>query len=111
MRVFLQDIRYAVRQLRKSPGFTVAAVLTLALGIGATTAIFSTVYGLLLKSLPFTDAERIVALGETHPQVKGGAEATYPDYQDWRVQQKSFAQIGAYYAQPRYGLSGNGWAL
>ncbi|RSL17252.1 putative permease [Edaphobacter aggregans] len=96
MRVFLQDIRYAVRQLRKSPGFTVTAVLTLALGIGATTAIFSTVYGLLLKSLPFTDAERIVALGETHPQVKGGTEATYPDYQDWRAQQKTFAQIGAY---------------
>src|SRR5271170_3186385 len=90
------ELRYALRQLRKAPGFTVTAVLTLAVGVGATTAIFSAVYGLLLKSLPFEDADRIVALSETHPQVKGGAEATYPDYEDWRAQQKSFEQVGAY---------------
>ncbi len=96
MQTLWRDLRYAVRQLRKSPGFTVTAVLTLALGVGATTAIFSTVYGLMLKSLPFRDADRIVALSETHPQVKGGAEATYPDYEDWRAQQNTFAQIAAY---------------
>ncbi len=96
MQALLQDLRYALRQLRKSPGFTVTAVLTLALGVGATTAIFSTVYGLLLKSLPFENADRIVALSETHPQVNGGIEATYPDYQDWRALQNSFAQIAAY---------------
>ena len=77
-------------------GFTITAVLTLALGVGATTAIFSTEYGLLLKSLPFADADRIVALLETHPQVKGGAEATFADYEDWRTQQKSFTQVAAY---------------
>jgi predicted permease len=96
MQTLWRDLRYAVRQLYKSPGFTVTAVLTLALGVGATTAIFSTVYGLMLKSLPFTDADRIIALCATHPQVNGGIEATYPDYQDWQAQQTTFAQIAAY---------------
>jgi predicted permease len=96
MSTLLRDLRYATRQLRKSPGFTVAAVLTLALGVGATTAIFSVVYGLLLASLPFHDAGRIVSIGETHPQVPGSIVATYPDYQDWKTQQKSFTGIAAY---------------
>jgi predicted permease len=91
-----RDLRYAARQLRNSPGFTVAAVLTLALGVGATTAIFSVVYGLLLASLPFHDAARIVSIGETHPQVPGSGLATYPDYQEWKSQQSSFTEIAAY---------------
>jgi hypothetical protein len=90
------ELRYALRQLRRAPGFTVTAVLTLALGVGATTAIFSAVYGLLLKSLPFEDAGRIVALSETHPQIAGGAEATFLDYLDWRAQQRSFTEVAAY---------------
>ena len=96
MQTLLRDLRYALRQLLKSPGFTVTAVLTLALGVGATTAIFSCVYGLLLKSLPFRDANNIVALYETDPQVQSGMEATYPDYEDWKAQQSSFSEIAAY---------------
>lgn len=96
MQTLLRDLHYALRQLRKSPGFTLTAVLTLALGIGANTAIFSVVYSLLLKSLPFHEADRIVNILETHPQLAKGAEATFPDYQDWRTQQKSFEQVGAY---------------
>ena len=96
MHTMLRDLRYALRQLFKSPGFTLTAILTLALGIGANTAIFSVIYGLLLQSLPFRDAGRIVAILETHPQFASGAEATYPDYQDWRAQQKSFEQVAAY---------------
>jgi predicted permease len=92
----LRDLRYATRQLRKSPGFTVAAGLTLALGVGATTAIFSVVYGLLLASLPFHDASRIISIGESHPQVPGSVEATYPDYLEWKSQQKSFSAVAAY---------------
>jgi predicted permease len=95
MQTILRDLRHAARQLHKSPGFTVTAVLTLALGVGATTAIFSCVYGLLLKSLPFRDANRIVALSETHPQVPS-IEATYPDYEDWKSQQNSFTEMAAY---------------
>jgi predicted permease len=96
MQRLVWELRYALRQLRKAPGFTVTAVLTLALGVGATTAIFSAVYGLLLKSLPFEDAGRIVALSETHPQIAGGAEAAFPDYLDWRAQQRSFTEVAAY---------------
>src|ERR1700689_4729478 len=92
----LQDFRYGVRQLRRAPGFACAAILTLALGVGASTAIFSVVFGLLLSALPFRDAGRIFSILETHPQIRGGTEATYPDYLDWRTQQKSFEQIAAY---------------
>ncbi len=96
MHTLVRDLRYALRQLVQSPGFALTAILTLALGVGANTAIFSVIYGLLLQTLPFHDAGRIVAIFETHPQVPGGAEATYPDYQDWRAQQKSFEQVAAY---------------
>jgi predicted permease len=96
MPTFLRDIRYALRSLRRSPAFTTAAIVTLALGIGATSAIFSCVYALLFRSLPFKDAGKLIALAEIHPQVPGGIEATFPDYQDWRAQQHSFTQVAAY---------------
>ena len=96
MQSFLRDIRYATRNLRRSPGFTVTAVSTLALGVGATAAIFSCIYALLLQSLPFPEAGSVFTLWEVHPQIPGGIEATYPDYEDWRAQQHSFEQIAAY---------------
>jgi hypothetical protein len=96
MQTFFRDIRYATRSLRRSSAFTATVVITLALGVGATAAIFSCVYALLLQSLPFADADRIIALSEVHPQITGGIEATYPDYEDWKAQQHSFTQIAAY---------------
>ena len=90
------DVRYAFRRLAKSPGFSITAILTLALGIGATTAIFSCAYALLLRSLPFQHADRIVTINETHPQVAGAGEVTFPDYLDWRSQQSSFEQLAGY---------------
>src|ERR1700722_17886283 len=90
------DLRYALRRLIKSPGFTITAILTFALGIGATTAIFSAAYAVLLRSLPFQHADRIIGVYETHPQIVGGAEVNFLDYQDWHRQQTSFEQMAAH---------------
>ena len=65
MNSLLQDLRYAVRQLRQSPGFTAVAVITLALGIGANSAIFTLVHGILLRSLPVADPSRLYRIGDT----------------------------------------------
>lgn len=96
MQTFLRDLHFALRNLRRSPGFASTAVITLALGIGATAAIFSCVYALLLRSLPFEDAGKIISLSEIHPQIPGGIEATFPDYEDWKAQQRTFTQLAAY---------------
>jgi putative ABC transport system permease protein len=92
------DVRQALRVLTKSPGFTALVVVVLALGIGATTAIFSIVDGVLLKPLPFADAGRIVSI-ET--LVHGEPDDTsYPDLQDWRAAAKTVDRIGAYTSIP-----------
>ncbi len=89
-----QDLLYAARTLRKSPSFTFVAVLTLALGIGANTAIFSVVYGVLLQPLPYHDAARLILLNETTPRV-GTVSVSYPNFQDWRTQTSQFSQMAA----------------
>src|SRR5438876_4300192 len=103
----LQDTRYTFRQLRKSPGFTVTAVLMLALGIGATTAIFSIVEGVLLRPLPFPHPERLVALSDILQGGNGEAGVTAPDIRAYTRDTHSFEALGGY--QPvGYELSGIG---
>ena len=89
-----QDVRYGLRTFRKKPGFTLVAVSTLALGIGANAAIFSAVNGVLLKSLPFPDPERLAALYETNESGREIAVA-FPDYLDWRAGASAFEEMGA----------------
>ena len=97
MDTFLNDIRYAVRNLLKRPAFTIIAAITLALGIGANTAIFSSVYALLLKPLPFPDLDRVVAVWDSYPS-KGVVrnEVAMANYLDWKAQNQSFEQLALY---------------
>jgi putative ABC transport system permease protein len=98
MQSLLQDIRYGARMLTKNAGFTAIAVLTLALGIGANTAIFSVVNAELLRPLPFHDPGRLVSVGVTNSRtgMKSG-NADYPDFEDWRSQNQVFEKMAAYY--------------
>jgi len=93
----LQDLRYALRQLRKSPGFTTIAVITLGLAIGATTAIFSVVYGVLLRPLPYADPTRIMAIFEVTTKGTWNRVAD-PNFDDFRDQNHSFHAVAKYSA-------------
>ncbi|MGH7529773.1 MAG: ABC transporter permease, partial [Gemmatimonadales bacterium] len=99
MDTVLQDLRYALRQLRASPGFTLAALLTLALGIGANTAIFSVVDGVLLRPAPFEDMDRLVMVWETDRKSGTMHEpASVPDYLDFQRRSTRFEQLAAFNA-------------
>jgi predicted permease len=95
MTTFLQDLRYAVRMLAKSPAFAAVAVLTLALGIGANTAIFSVVNAVLLRPLPYAESNRLVFLGEWSEQIPE-MSISMANFDDWRTQNKVFESMVAY---------------
>src|SRR4029453_5407223 len=90
----LSDFRYSGRTLRKNPGFAILAILTIALGIGANTSIFTAVEGVLLKSFSFPEAQRLVVVtgvSKSQPDVA----VSYPDYLDWRAEQRVFVDLAA----------------
>lgn len=97
METLLQDLRYAIRTLVKKPGFTVVAIIILALGIGANTAIFSVVNGVLLRPLPFPDPERLVMVNTTNV-ARGFANfgTSMPDFRAWRERNTTFERMAAY---------------
>ncbi len=97
---FWQDLRLALRSVRKQPGFTLTAAITLALGIGANTAIFSVINALILNPPNINDAERVVALWRTAKDKRSKGTASYLDLQDWRSQSHSLEGIAAYKSNP-----------
>src|SRR5947207_230861 len=106
------DIRYGLRQLWKHPAFTIIAVLTLALGIGANTAIFSVVNAVLLKPLPFPEPDQLIAVGMTDTRQKDRIELnslSYPDFFDFRDQNRTLSSI-ALHRTGSFALTGEGGA-
>jgi putative ABC transport system permease protein len=106
MRFFLQDLRYGTRWLLKNPGFTLIAVITLALGVGATSAIFSVVNGVLLRPLPFKEPDRLVTVYGIKAQNPAGKfPLCQADYLDWQAQNQVFEHLAAY-STNRFNYSG-----
>src|ERR1700730_18953725 len=106
METLFKDIRYSIRNLLKRPGFAAIVIVTLGLGIGANTAIFSVVNAVLLRSLPFRNPEQLVTLWERSP--KQGYEQNPPaagNYVDWRDQNHDFAQLAIYAPSKRFNLA------
>ena len=95
METLIKDLRFGIRSLAKRPGFTAIAVLTLALGIGASTAIFSVVDGVLLRSLPYPDSDQIVQLREVNER-GGRMPFTEPNFRDVRARGHSFQGVAQY---------------
>ena len=97
MGTLMQDMRYGIRMLAKNPGFAFIAVLTLALGIGANTAIFSVVNAELLRPLPFRDSGRLVSVATANSRMhSSNGSMSYPDFMDWRSQNQVFEKMAAY---------------
>jgi predicted permease len=106
MNAFMQDLKYAIRMLAKSPGFAAVAILTLALGIGANTALFSVVNGVLLNPLPFPQPDQLYAVYGT-ASASGETSVSYLNFLDWQKRNRSFSGLSAYMDQD-YILTGTG---
>ena len=114
---FVADAKFALRQLRRSPGFAVSTIITLAFGIGATTAIFTLVDGILLRPLPFPDPQRLVAINTMvfppgaptdKPEAGWASESSYPDFFDWQRRNNTFESIASYQENARLLAKANG---
>jgi putative ABC transport system permease protein len=106
----MQDLRFGVRQVVKSPGFGLTVMATLALSIGITTAVFSVLYAMVIRPLPYQDVSRIVAM-DTRSASGGPQAASYPEYVDWRKMQHSFTALAGYSPQGAVGMKSDAGAV
>src|SRR5215813_9531637 len=102
LEILMQDVRYAIRSLRKNPGFTTITILTLALGLGANTTIYSVVNGVLLKPLPYPHPDRLVTLWESHPAFGQFLSVAPANFYDWRALNGTFDKMAALNPYPDY---------
>src|ERR1051326_3154386 len=93
--MLLQDILFGLRGIRRNPTFALVVISTLALGIGANVAIFSVVNAVLLRPLPFSEPDRLVAIAETHPDITR-LQVSVMDFREWQSQAQSFTDLAAY---------------
>jgi len=95
----MRELQHAVRRLRKSPTFAIAAILTMTIAIGATASVFRLVDGVLLRSFPYRELDRVLTIGKDRPQFlhvgHGDAVASAPNYLDWRMQSRTFTSLAA----------------
>jgi putative ABC transport system permease protein len=111
MEILWRDIRYGLRTLTGNPGFALVAIIVLALGIGANTAIFSVVNGVLLQPLPYSNPDRLVMLWGTNTERPNGVNpVSYPDLLDWQAQNKSFESLAALFTNPNFDVNLTGGA-
>src|SRR5271165_4095934 len=100
MRGFVEDLRYAFRQMTKSPGFAAVAIITLALGIGANTSVFSVIDAVMLRPLPYGKPERLVSALSAGTQNPAASSLSYPDFFDWRAQNRTLEHLVSYHDTP-----------
>ena len=98
---FSRDLLFAIRALRRAPGFTVVAISVLSLGVGANTAMFSVIDAVLLRPLPYPDAERLVWIGESIKNKTTDEVTLTPDFLDWRSQSDLFTAMGTPFRSAR----------
>ena len=97
MRGLVTDFRYAIRQMFKSPGFAAVAIITLALGIGANTAVFSVIDAVILRPLPYDKPERLISAQSAGTQDPRPKSMSYPDFFDWRAQNHTLGHLVSYH--------------
>jgi hypothetical protein len=100
MQAFWQDLRYSARMFIKAPGFTLIAILSIALGIAANTSMFTMVNAVLFKLMPVSHPEQLVALYTTEPNSRYPSQFSYPDYKDYRDQNEVFSDLFVHYGTP-----------